>query len=115
MQQRSIPYSLSSPFFDQLHALPPRLRRERQIRALVENSSHPVALHPQHGVELRNCTRLTSQIVWERVNREKMSCTSDADPRASASTGEKAYDWLFQGTALVWESMHLEGGGRVWA
>lgn len=96
---RSIPCSPSSPFLDQLHALPPRLRRERQIRTLVENSSHPVALHPRHSVELRNCTRLTSQIVWERVNRgKKKSCSSDADPRASASTSENAYDWLFQGT-----------------
>jgi hypothetical protein len=58
---RSIPCSPSSPFLDQLHALPPSLRPERQTRTLVESSSHPVALHPRHGVELRNCTRLTTR------------------------------------------------------
>jgi hypothetical protein len=77
-----------------------------------------VALHPRHSVELRNCTRLTSQIMWERVNREKKSLAPLMQipvPQPQPAKMRMIGSSKVRGTALVWESMRLEGGGRVWA
>jgi hypothetical protein len=52
-----------------------RYRQDCVVNGKFERLSEivptPLRCTPRHGVEPRNCTRLTSQIVWERVNREK--------------------------------------------
>jgi hypothetical protein len=52
-----------------------RYRQDCVVNGKFERLSEivptPLRCTPRHDVEPRNCTRLTSQIVWERVNREK--------------------------------------------